>query len=247
MSLLNNLKKRYLRLTEVKFDKSTGFYKYNRFSKNIYIRHPKHFLEEKDHVWLCKKIFFKYYMPHNDDFVLDLGAGYGEEACFLHAKSPSTRYLGVEGQPVIYECLSNTFHEIGKNYQTSPYVISSSPIKFRSQFSYASVTGSEQESYIEIPTLSWNEFLKKYHIHKIDLFKMNIEGAEKQILDSISDFSFIKRFIISCHDFRANCGEGEHFRTKKHVLHILEKNNYQIKTFDYKISWADDWIYAEKN
>ena len=70
-------------------------------------------------------------------------------------------------------------------------------IKFCSHFSYASV-GNISEGYIEIPTMAWPDFITRYNLKKIDLLKMNIEGAEKDLIASIDDFSIIKRFIISC-------------------------------------------------
>lgn len=76
---------------------------------------------------------------------------------------------------------------------------------------------------------------------------MNIEGAEKPLIESITDFSIIKRFIISCHDFRANNNEGEFYRTKSDVITKLKDNGYTIKTFELGISWADDWIFASRD
>jgi FkbM family methyltransferase len=179
--------------------------------------------------------------------VVDLGVGYGEAAVFLKSVSPDVKYLGVEAQPVIYECVSNTFRELNEDFRASPFVLSTeTDIKFVSQGSYASV-GAIPEGYIEIPTLSWPEFIKRYNLNRIDLLKMNIEGAEKQLIESIDDFSIIKRFIISCHDFRANNGEGEFYRTKKDVMSKLQENGYKIRTFDYGTIWSDDWIFASKD
>lgn len=162
-------------------------------------------------------------------------------------KSPDVKYLGVEAQPVIYECISNTFRGLNSDSNISPFVISSEDnIKFVSQYSYASV-GSIPEGYIEIPTISWDNFLTRYNIKNIDLLKMNIEGAEKPLIESITDFSIIKRFIISCHDFRANNNEGEFYRTKSDVITKLKDNGYTIKTFELGISWADDWIFASRD
>jgi hypothetical protein len=75
---------------------------------------------------------------------------------------------------------------------------------------------------------------------------MNIEGAEKEFINSVHDFTAILRMVVSCHDFRANRGEGEHFRTKKTVVEKLLENGYQIKTFSYGKNWSEDWIYAER-
>ena len=100
--------------------------------------------------------------------------------------------------------------------------------------------------YMNIPCMTWESYIKKQGIVGIDLLKMNIEGAEKDILTSIKDFSIIKRFNISCHDFRANNNEGEYYRSKQQVLKVLKDNNYIIKTYELGYDWSDDWIYAEQ-
>lgn len=244
--MFKSIKKRYDWLTNVHFDKQTGFYCHKRFGVNVYIRYPRHFLTEKLNKWLCENIFFHYYVPKNHEQVVDIGAGYGEEAVYLSTISPKVKYLAVEAQPVIYECISNTFRGLNSDCKVSPFVISSNPdIKFVSQYSYASV-GAIPEGYIEIPTIPWDDFLKRYDISHIDLLKMNIEGFEKPLMESITDFSIIDRFIISCHDFRANNNEGEFYRTKKDVVAILEKQGYSIKTFNTGINWGDDWIFASR-
>lgn len=245
--MFRSIIKRYNWLTKVRFDKGSGFYYFKRYGKNIFIRYPRHFFPEKDNKWSCENLFFHYYLPTNDDQVVDLGVGYGEEAAYLSSISPKVKYLGVEAQPVIYECVSNTFRGLNAESKVSPFVISSAnDIKFISQYSYASV-GSIPEGYIEIPTITWQDFLERYNVKNIDLLKMNIEGGEKPLLDSIEDFSIIKRFIISCHDFRANNNEGEFYRTKDFVIKKLKDNGYEIKTFNYGIDWSDDWIYAERS
>jgi len=246
MSLIKSIKKRIDWLMHVEFDKRTGFYRYKRFGKYIYIRHPRHFLPEKANLWYCEKLFFHYYMPKDNDVVVDLGAGYGEEAVYVASRAPEVRYFAVEAQPVIYECLSNTIRGAGNNFIASPFVITDSKsVKFVSQFSYASV-GEIPQGYIDVPTITWDRFLDRYKIQTIDLLKMNIEGAEKDIMRLITDFGRVKRFVISCHDFRANNNEGEWLRTKEFVTNALRENGYTIKTFNYGINWADDWIYADK-
>lgn len=246
MGLYKSVEKRINWAANVEFDNSTGFYRYKRFGNYIYIRHPRHFLKEKDLLWLCEKIFFRHYRPTNDDVVVDLGAGYGEEAVYLSSFSPQVRYIGVEPQPVIYECLANTFRKLGDGFVASPYVVSNrDSVKFNSWFSYASV-GEKPQGYIEVPTMKWEKFLQHQNIDQIDLFKMNIEGAEKEIMQQINDFSIIKRFIISCHDFRANNNEGEWYRTKDVVVSTLKENGFSIKMFNCGVSWADDWIFAER-
>ncbi|MCK4706211.1 MAG: FkbM family methyltransferase [Gammaproteobacteria bacterium] len=246
MNIRNSIKKRVDRLLKVKFDKETGFYRHQRFGKWVYVRHPTHLAGDDGILWLCNHLFFHNYLPKNNDVVVDLGAGYGDEAIFLAGKSPDVTYIGVEAQPVIFECLANTFRQLGEKFIASPYAITDTEsLKFVSHFSYAAV-GGIPEGYIEVPTIKWADFLQRYKIDHIDLFKMNIEGAEKYIIQGIEDFSFIKRFIISCHDFRANNGDGEWFRTKETVTAILKENGYIIKPFESGVNFVDDWVYAER-
>lgn len=246
MGLYKSIKKRRDWLTRVSFDKRTGFYLYTRENKKIYIRHPRHFKDDKSHYWTCEQVYFHHYMPQPGDLVVDFGAGYGEEAAYLAVKSPGIRYLGVEPQPVIYECLANTFHDLGDNFIASPYVVTQrDSVKFISQFSYASV-GEVQQAYIDIPTISWDDFISKYNINKIDLLKMNIEGAEVELIAGITDYSKVKRVAVSCHDFRANYGDGEYLRTKQKVLDLLQEQDYEVQGFNYGIDWADDWLFAAR-
>ena len=246
MGLLKSTRKRLNRFLNVQFDRGTGFYRYSRYGKNIYIRHPRHFLPESQNSWLCESIFFKHYLPGNGDVVVDLGAGYGEEAVWLSQHAPAARYYGMETQPVIFECLSNTYHGLGKGFCAFPHAIADAKeFKARSQFSYSS-SSQQREGYIYVPTLTWKAFCEHNKITRIDLLKMNIEGAEKEFINSVHDFSAISRMVVSCHDFRANRGDGEHFRTKKIVVEKLRQDGYQIKTFSYGKNWSEDWIYAER-
>ena len=246
MKLYNSIKKRIDRLLQVEFDKTTGFYRHKRFGKFVYIRHPTHLAKESDILWSCEKLFFRHYLPKGEDVVVDLGAGYGDEAIYVAERSPNVTYIGVEAQPVIFECLANTFRQLGDGFIASPYAITrAESVKFVSHYSYAAV-GGIPEGYIDVATITWPEFVQRYNLDRIDLFKMNIEGAEKEILQAIDDFSLIKRFIISCHDFRADHGDGEWLRTKETVTRILRDNGYSIKPFDYGIDFADDWVYAER-
>jgi hypothetical protein len=97
-----------------------------------------------------------------------------------------------------------------------------------------------------VPTLTWSDFVARYNLSMVDLVKMNIEGAEKELIAEITDLKMINRFVISCHDFRSEEGGGEKFRTREFVTTKLENNGFRIQTFDYGINWADNWIYAEK-
>jgi hypothetical protein len=58
---------------------------------------------------------------------------------------------------------------------------------------------------------------------------MNIEGAEALAIEGMTQsFPIIRALCISCHDFRANRGDGEFFRTKAFVERRLQAAGFRI-------------------
>ena len=246
MGFIKSIIKRIDWKLNVSFDKKTGFYRYKRKKGFIYIRYPRHYLDNISNEWLCNNLYYYYYMPTNNNTVVDLGTGYGEEALYLHDQSPNLNFYGVEIQPVIFECLANTLNSIGNNFKAiSTAINNGDAIKLCSQLSYFTVCDNQENGYIDIPTVTCKDFLQKNNINNVDLLKMNIEGGEKQFLESIDDFSSIRHMIISCHDFRANSGHGEFYRTKDKVLSILRDNKFELKFFNHDEDWAKDWVFAK--
>jgi FkbM family methyltransferase len=62
---------------------------------------------------------------------------------------------------------------------------------------------SESESIIEIEMLDWKSFCKKFEIESISVLKLNIEGSEYPLLNSMDseDFSKINQIAVSFHDW----------------------------------------------
>ena len=153
---------------------------------------------------------------------------------------------------MVYSYLCETTSNLPRIHNYNMAISQDETLSIPFSSNYASVN-SQNDNPISIKGEKLNSFLNTIGLDCIDLLKMNIEGAETDVLNSISDFSMIKRFIISCHDFRANRGEGEYFRTKDKVIKILESNNYIIKSIKLKkypsMEWKisiGDWVYAEK-
>ena len=118
---------------------------------------------------MSKNIIYKHYLPKAGDQVIDLGVAYGDEAVYLKYQSPNVKYLGVEAQPVNYECVCNTFRQLGPNISASPFAVSNDKsLKFVNLFGYAGAS-DKHEGYIEFPPISWAKLVNRYRIDKIDL------------------------------------------------------------------------------
>jgi FkbM family methyltransferase len=91
-----------------------------------------------------------------------------------------------------------------------------------------------------------SELMKRYGIMEVDLLKVNIEGAERFLVDEIRPeiFENIRNVAISCHDFRYRKEGLEFFRTKELILNYFDRMGYQIKSQSTGIDYIDDWIYG---
>ena len=69
-------------------------------------------------------------------------------------------------------------------------------------------------------------------ISHIDFLKMNIEGAERYALVGMeSIIASTKAICIACHDFLADRGLGEHYRTKQFVEEFLVDHGFRTVSY----------------
>ncbi|MBX9676831.1 MAG: FkbM family methyltransferase [Methylotenera sp.] len=224
----------------------TGFLYQTVGEYRVYLRRRSEYLSVDSLNKLCTHYYYKFYMPKKDDVVVCVGAGLGHEAVWLADKMEGIRYVGVEIQPYLYELLSNTFNQINR-FQACGRAINNSNQHFllHSAIDYTAVA-TDEKGYIEVDSIIWSDFLSKYQLTNIDLLQINIEGAEKYLLPMIENFSNIKRIIVSAHDFRANRGDGEHFRTREFVKNYLIAAGYTVTHCGSKPRQMD-WMFAERH
>ena len=189
MGFIRSIKKRIDWKLHVTFDKKTGFYRYKRKKGFIYIRYPRHYLDSKFNEWLCNNLYYYHYMPKGTDTVVDLGTGYGEEALYLHDQSPNLNFYGIEIQPVIFECLANTLNSVSKNFKAiSTAINSGDKIRLCSQLSYFTVGDNQNIGYIDVPSVTWKNFLLQNNtlgIYDIDTRKLVKHIRSKGVMNCI--------------------------------------------------------------
>jgi hypothetical protein len=101
-----------------------------------------------------------------------------------------------------------------------------------------SMINSEDGEEVKVKT--WKNFCKEFSINKISLLKINIEGAEYDLLDSFDnqDFENIDQIAISFHDWMIPEWKS---KTEK-SLSVLESKNFSLQ----KINNPWNWFLATK-
>lgn len=175
------------------------------------------------------------YKPNPGDVILDIGAGKGEDTiAFSRAVGPSGRVIAIEAHPITFRCL-RLFCELNglDNVAAMNLAITdrTGPVAVESSGDWQANRVGENcpPSSARVSGVTVDELVKLENLKRIDFLKMNIEGAEIAAITGMEQSLRITGALcISCHDFRANRGDGEFFRTRAAVRDAIKRAGFRI-------------------
>jgi FkbM family methyltransferase len=197
--------------------------------------------------------FLHRYPLRPGDVVLDIGAGYGQEALLFARRVGSRgRVVAVEANPRACEGLRTTCRLNGLA-QVEPVNVAIADAEGRLFIEDAEnhlanrlvarpAAGSRVES---MATTTIDQLCRDRGIETIDFLKMNIEGAERSAMRGFTEMVRRTRHVcISCHDFLA--GGDPTLRTREEVTGFLQANGFDIVTrADDPRDYMRDYVYGE--
>lgn len=193
------------------------------------------------------------YRPQPGDVVIDVGAGVGEEAVvFSKLVGPSGHVFAIEAHPATFECLAETVRRSGLTNVTPLWLaLSDAPGEARvaeraNHLTSSIVIGGEGRA---VPSHSLASLMTELGIERADLLKMNIEGAEAAAVRGMAGVERrVEHLVISCHDFLADRGESDQFRTREQVRAGLTALGYVLRTRpDHPLPWVSDYFYGRRS
>jgi len=220
-------------------DRATGHLYYPVDGVRHFVRFPEEAVRERYRRLWFDQVYFHHYRPSGRDVVVDIGAGLGTEIIPLAREAPELRYIAVEIQPWTYECLCLTLAQLPSGFQPFGLAIGEGAAVRIAPTRTGIDASSLGEGPVPVESVTWSDFTRRHGIERVDLLKMNIEGAEKAMLDHI-DLAVVDRVIVGVHDFRADRGEGEQFRTRAHVEARLRGAGFRLQDV------TPDWIFADR-
>ncbi|MEO5841419.1 MAG: FkbM family methyltransferase [Acidimicrobiales bacterium] len=190
------------------------------------------------------------YFPVAGDVVVDIGAGFGEEAMVLSRIVGATgRILSFEAHPRVYRGL-RIMCELNKldNVETFNIAVMAEPGMLHISDDDPIAKGNTvmgQSGGIDVQGRTLDSVVHELGLTRIDLVKMNIEGAEVLALQGMVDALHMTRHIfVECHDFLAETGHGEEMRTKASVRAFLESHGFEVKDRPDARPWMNDSLYG---
>lgn len=202
----------------------------------------------------ARDVFLYGYEPGPGDTVFDVGAGVGTEVRLLsRLVGPDGRVVSIEAHPRTFHCLRRT---VELNRLPNVTLVE------------CALVGEAGEVHLEEDPLSHirngittdpgrglpvagrrlDEVMESLGIDRIDLLKMNIEGAELGVLaGSVDVLDAVENLVVSCHDFLASGPDGDRMRTFAAVTALLRSAGYAIRTRpDDPRPWIPYYVYAAR-
>ena len=91
------------------------------------------------------------------------------------------------------------------------------------------------EGKTEFPVLNWKTFCKKFNIDRVSVLKLNIEGGEYALLNSMDteDFRNIDQIVVSFHDFQ----NDKFLHLTNSTIGLLKSVGYDVQSIEPKYGW----------
>jgi FkbM family methyltransferase len=118
--------------------------------------------------------------------ILDLGSNIGLTIAHMAAKYPEARILGVELDRGNYELASRNIAAFGDRCQLNNAAVWHEPGEIHyggvRESGYAIMTGEAEPATHTAPAVTVDQLIEQLGVDEIDYVKMDIEGAEKEVL-----------------------------------------------------------------
>ncbi len=190
------------------------------------------YVSEAEDFWL------QHYHPREGDVIIDIGAGRGEDMlAFSRAVGETGRVIAVEAHPLSFAILSS-FCELNGLNNAVPLQLAlmDKPgtvhiAGSESAWDEAAIQSSDESSGTQVRADTLDNLCKAQGVKEIAFLKMNIEGAERQALLGMETMiPRIHVICVACHDFRADWGHGEQFRTRTFVQQFLTQHGFELRS-----------------
>jgi FkbM family methyltransferase len=139
--------------------------------------------------------------PDNVRVVVDCGANIGITSLFLAARYPGATILSVEPHPENFALLKTNVARVPRILPIRACVTgaSQSAVRFTThQPAWGNRIATDDHGVL-VPAITIEELCKQTGIEKIDLLKLDIEGAEEQVLENGTFLARTEQIIVELH------------------------------------------------
>lgn len=161
--------------------------------------------------------------------ILDIGAHIGLFSIYCHCLNPQVPMLAFEPEEKNFQTLKENFrHNSIKNVLAKNLAVSASEgpktlYLSPDSHNHSLIDVTNQSKIVQSTTLE--QIIKKHNLSKIDLLKLDCEGAEFEILENCPKeiFNKVQNLYIEYHIYQPNLNADK-------ILSKLQKANFKVQT-----------------
>jgi len=154
----------------------------------------------------------EYSYPFNikPEYIIDAGANVGLASIYFSLRFPGVKIIAIEPEPGNYKCLCNntkSFSNITQVMAGLWYEDTLLGICKSEKLGDWGTQLSKSTANRQVECYSIENILTRYQFPRIDIFKIDIEGAEKELFLHAQDLNWLKKtkiVVIEIHEFLIN-------------------------------------------
>ena len=222
--------------------------------ENIYLVdfYPKYRLNLHDHDSSAFDIFFNEYTPKLGDICVDVGSGLGTDTRLM------SKLVGNEGVVYSIEATKSVFEALKLNVKLNNLenvVVSNCAISNKNETIKVIESPHHHTQnriaedcidgiFHEVDGLTMDTYIINQGIKYIDFLKVNIEGAEKQLIEGFTKIRKVKHIAISTHDFLGKRTGDKFYFSRDLIEQFLNENDFEFFLRNTGIDYIDGWIFG---
>ena len=181
--------------------------------------------------------WFSQYEPRVGAFIVDVGAGHGEDVlAFAQKVGPTGKIIAIEAHPTAFGHLQRLcrLKRLANVVMLNVAVVDThGTVHIEDREKWDANTVRRTGDGIPVRATTLDAICREQRTDHIDFLKMNIEGSEAPALLGMSEtLGKIQTICVCCHDFRADNGHGEEYRTRKFVMERLSTSGFRVSCRD---------------
>jgi FkbM family methyltransferase len=194
----------------------------------------------------ARRLYLYEYTPRRGDVVFDIGAGIGAETLLF------SRLVGSAGRVVSVEAHTRTFRRLVDLCRANELAnVTTLNLAITDEDGEARISDGPEHlrnaltanGGIRVQARRLDTLARDLGVARLDLLKMNIEGAEREALPGMGTLLDRTRHVcISCHDFLS-----DDLRTKAFVTEFLTEHGFRLTARDDAPEpWTRDYVYGTR-
>jgi FkbM family methyltransferase len=231
------------------YNKMTEYYWLKAGNQYLYAVKNPYFNYSKERLYnYIVNLCCVYYTPKENDVIVDIGTGIGTELVFYNDKTKSkSKIYCIEANPTSCDlvkelCILNDFknchiYNIGITNNNGAMWIENNE-------DYQLNRLNTNKHGIEIATKTLDQFVKENGVTHIDFLKVNIEGAELQMIEGMTNsIHLIKNIAVSCHDFLFDAPDQP---IRKKMIEFLKEHNFDVTLRNTNNVVLNSWVFGTR-